>query len=231
MRLQRTIAFVVIVLAAFTQPLTAKLGGLEPPDPTKGTIGLRLTNQYGIARESADVVYFVRVTEGAEAPEGAPLIPSNFGKARNVYLLNAEPGRYVVVAGEIVRQPMQTRVVVLLAKEYYSQTEIEVKAGEVVFMGDIAVKSSPRTYEIDETQARNLNTIMKISTKLNVMDRSLGEKFAGAAVFKSIGRGDDVELEFWLEATRNHFRGEDAWVSFIDHRPVLRAPLPAPAKK
>jgi hypothetical protein len=231
MKLLRAVAFIMLTLVTVTPPLTAKLEHLEPPDPAKGTIGLRLTNQYGIARESADIVYFVRVVEGADVPDDAPLIPSNFGKARNIYFLNAEPGRYAVVAAEVVRPPAQSRTVLLLAKEYYSQTEIEVKAGSVVFLGEIVVKSSPKSYEIDETQARNLNTIMKISTTLNVLDRSLGQKFAGPAVFKSVGRGDDVELEFWQEATHNHFRGEDAWVSFIEHRPVLRAPLAAPVKK
>ena len=230
MKLLRAIAFIVLTLVTVTSPLTAEFKHLRPPDPAKGTIGLRLTNQYGMAKESADVVYFVRVAEGAEVPDDAPLIPSNFGKERNIYLLNAEPGRYVVVAAEVVRPPAKSRTVLLLAKEYYSQTAIEVKAGAVVFLGEVAVKSSPKSYEIDETQARNLNTIMKISTTLNVLDRSMGNKFAGPAVFKSVGRGDDVELEFWLEATHNHFRGEDPWISFIDHRPVLRAPLAAPVK-
>jgi hypothetical protein len=231
MKLLRAIAFIILTLVTLAPPLTAKLERLEAPDPTKGLIGVRVTNQYGMAKESADVVYFARVEEGAETADDAPLIPSNFGKARNDYLLNAEPGRYVVVAVEVVRPPTQTRTVLLLAKEYYSQTEIEVKAGSVTFMGEVLLKSSPKAEELDETQARNLNTIMKISTKLGVLDRALGVKFAGPAVFKSLGRGDDVELEFWQEATHNHFRGEDAWISLIEHRPVYRAPVAAPAKK
>jgi len=227
MRLHRALVLVVLVLVTLTPPLSAKLERLQAPDPTKGLIGVRVTNQEGIAKGGADVVYFARVVEGADAAADAPLIPSNFGKARNIYLLNAEPGRYVVVAAEIVRPPPQTRTVLLLAQEYYSQTEIEVKAGSVIFMGEILLKSSPKSDELDETQAKNLNTIMKISPKLGVMDRAMGLKFAAPAVFKSLGRGDDVELEFWSSAANNHFRGEDAWVSLIKHRPVLRAPLAA----
>ena len=71
---------------------------------------------------------------------------------------------------------------------------------------------------------------MATSSTLGVMDRPLGADFAYPGTFKGVDRGDDVEVEFWASATHNHFRGEDAWISLIDHRPVLRAPVTASTK-
>jgi len=231
MRLHRAIALVVFVLVTFAPPLTAKLERLEAPDPGRGTIGVRISAQFGKARESADTVYFARVGDPAQA-QGAPvLIPSNFGKARNVYLLNVRPGRYVVAAAELGRSMPTTRTVVVFSKDDSALTEVEVKAGTVAFVGEITAVTSMKSRELDETQARTLNAVMTTSATLGVMDRALGADFAYPATIKNVDRGDEVELDFWSSASHNHFRGEDAWVSLIEHRPVLRAPVTASTKK
>jgi hypothetical protein len=230
MKLLRQIAFIVLTLVTLTPPLTAKLERLEAPVPGRGTIGVRIGAFFGKVRESADTVYFVRMSEGAQSDEAAGLIPSNFGKARSVYLLNARPGRYIAVAAEIVRSMPTTRTVVVFTKADSALTEVEVKAGTVVFMGDIDVVTSMKSRDLDQDQAHTLDTIMATSSRLGVMDRALGADFAYPATFKGVDRGDDVELDFWSSATHNHFRGEEAWVSLIEHRPVLRAPVTASTK-
>jgi len=231
MKLPRAIALAVLVLVTLAPSVMAKMERLEAPDPGRGTIGVRIGALFGKVRESADTVYFVRLSDGAASDEAAGLIPSNFGKARSVYLLNARPGRYVAVAAEIVRSMPTTRTVVVFTKADSAQTEVHVKAGTVVFMGDIDAVTSMKSRELDEDQAHTLNTIMATSTKLGVMDRALGADFAYPATIKDFDRGDDVELDFWSSATHNHFRGEDAWISLIEHRPVVRAPVAAPTKK
>lgn len=231
MKLLRAIAFIILVLVTLTPPLTAKLERLEAPNPGRGTIGVRIGAMFGKVRESADTVYFVRLSDGAQSDEAAGMIASNFGKARNVYLLNARPGRYVAVAAEIVRSMPTTRTVVVFTKADSAQTEVEVKPGIVSFMGDIDVVTSMKSRELDEDQAHTLNTIMATSARLGVMDRALGADFAYPATFKGIDRGDEVELDFWSSAMHNHFRGEAEWISLIEHRPVLRAPMTAATKK
>jgi len=231
MKLLRAIAFIIVTLVTLTPPLTAKLERLEAPDPGRGTIGVRISAQFGKAREFADTVYFARVGEGAQA-QGAPvLVASNFGKARNVYLLNARPGRYVVAAAEIARSMPTTRTVMVFSKDDSAQTVVEVKAGTVVFVGEITAVTSMKSRELDETQARTLNAVMTTSAMLGVVDLPLGADFAYPGTIKSVDRGDELELDFWSSATHNHFRGEAEWISLIERRPVLRAPATASTKK
>lgn len=52
----------------------------------------------GRATSAADAVYFVRLESGTELGRTRKVLRSNFSKGDRVYLLNAKPGRYAVVA-------------------------------------------------------------------------------------------------------------------------------------
>jgi len=223
----------LLTIAAFTPSASAVAVHMAPPDPARGTIGVRvkLALRGKMAGATAGAIYFVRVTEDSDPLTAEQLIPANYGKGRNLYLLNAEPGRYVAVGGEFQLPPTTMRGVTLFSKADIPKTEITVRAGSVAFMGEIDAGSAVKMLELDETQAHFLHLIFATSDKLGAADRTVTVNFAQSSVIRTIERGEAVDTEFWSEATHNHFRNEPAWIKLIDSRPVLPPQIPnAPAK-
>jgi hypothetical protein len=176
----------------------------------------------------------VRAEKAAEGFGAESVIVSNFSKGENVYLLNAEPGRYVAIGAELINPGLETRTVVVFSKADLGQTEVEVRAGSVAFMGEIKTEGSMKKRELDEVQATSLNIIMESSKKLGVMERVLNPNYAYPGVIKSVERGEATDSEFWNSASFNHFKYEPAWKSRIMARPILPAAgaaKPAPAPK
>lgn len=236
--MKRTIAIAagLVVLATLTPATPAISVHLEAPDPARGLIGVSFAFrlQGTIRGVSSDTVYFVRADQAAQGFGAENVIVSNFEKAGNVYLLNAEPGRYVAIGAEFVSAGQVGRGVVVFATSDIPRTEIEVRAGTVAFMGAIEVKGSMKQRALDPAQANSLNIILTHSQKLGVMDRVLNPNFAYPVVIKRIERGEAADSSFWNSARLNHFRNEAAWQSLINARPILPvegAPKPKPAPK
>ena len=234
--MKRTIAIAagLFLLAALSPSNSAISVHLPAPDPGRGLLGVSVGfHLHGTMRGGiADTVYFVRA-EHADGKFGVDdVIESNFGKAGNVYVLNAEPGRYVAIGIEYFNAGMPTRGVVVFSKSDVLRTEVTVRAGSVTFMGEIKVEGSMKQRELDPVQANSMNFLLAHSKKLG-MDRVLNPDFAYPGVIKSIERGEAVDSGFWYSARLNHFKNETAWQSLIMARPVLPvegAPKPVPSK-
>ena len=207
-------------LAPETQAISVHL---QAPDPARGLIGVGIGIRLHapIGGGVIDTVYFLRAEKAAGEWGAEDVIVSNFDKAGNVYVLNAEPGRYVAIGAEALLPMPMKRKVFVFSKSTIPLTEIEVRAGKVAFMGAIAGESSMKSVELDDIQAKTLNFIMGHSKKLGVMDRIDGVPFAYPSVITSVGRGEKADSSFWSSATANHFRNEPAWQSLINARPVL----------
>jgi hypothetical protein len=229
-------AFSFFVIAALTPSTSALQVHLEAPDPARGLIGVTVDLRiHGtITGGVADTVYFVRAEKAAEAFGAESVIVSNFNKGGNVYLLNAEPGRYVAIGAEFLNAGLTTRTVVVFTKADLAQTEVEVRAGSVAFMGEIKAFGSMKQRELDPAQANSLNIILAHSKTLGAMDRVLNPNFAFPGVIKSVERGEAADSDFWNSASFNHFKYEPAWKSRIMARPILPVAggaKPAPAPK
>ena len=218
-----TVLFCLCLFATLTPHTQAISVHLQAPDPASGligvSIGVRLNGR--TVGGVTDVVYFVRAEKAGGGFGAEDVIASNFDKAGNVYLLNAEPGRYVAIGAEVLMAKPKKRAVVVFYKSSIPLTEIEVRGGKVAFMGAINVESSMKSVELDEVQANTLSYIIGHSKTLGVLDRIDGVPYAYPSVITSVGRGEAADSSFWSSATANHFRNEPAWKSLINARPVL----------
>lgn len=211
------------VLASLAPLVSAKPLPLEAPDPGRGVIGvtIKVIPPARMGSMAAVAVYFVRVVEDADRFRAESVINSNLSKGRNVYLLNAKPGRYVAVGCDVAMASGGGEGRVVFTKADILKTEVEVRAGSVVFMGDIDAQSSTKTGESDEAQAHYLPMIAPAAANKGFMTRALGGNFVYTAVFKDIVRDEAAAAEFWGDAIEKHFKNEPAWSSRIAGRSVV----------
>jgi hypothetical protein len=222
--MKKTIAIAVglVLLATLTPSTPAISVHLAAPDPARGLIGVSFGFRLHrtVWGGGADTVYFVRAEKAAAEFGAEDVIVSNYDKAGNVYLLNAEPGRYVAIGAEFPDPALTSRTVVVFSASDIPRTEIEVRAKSVAFMGEIESEGSFKKRELDPVQTNSLNIILGHSKTLGA-DRVLNPNFAHPGVIKSIERGEAADSRFWNSARLNHFKNEAAWQSLINARPIL----------
>ena len=248
MKSAATIALTVMVLASLAPRSWANSEPLEAPDPGCGIIGVsvKVIPPAKIGSNAADAVYFVRVVEDADRFTAESFIPSNYAMGRNVYLLNAKPGRYVAIGCRFVGNPAPVGAAapaspgfhvgvaispgpatVVFSKADILQTEVEVRAGAVVYMGEIKAQSSTKTRESDEAQTHYLPMISPTAAHQGFMARAFSGNLVYTAVFKSLVRGESAEADFWVGAIREDFKNEPRWTNRIAGRSI--SPIGGPA--
>jgi hypothetical protein len=196
---------------------SAKPMPLEAPDPGRGVIGVRVKviPPAKMGSNSADAVYFVRIVEEGDRFGAESLIHSNYSKGQHVYLLNAKRGRYVAVGCDIDMGAGGGRGSVVFSKADIPQTEIEVQAGSIVFMGEIEAQSSTKTSQADEAQAHYLRLIAPTAANKGFMSRAMSGNYAYTSLFQSVARDEATATAFWGEAVEKHFKNEPEWRSRI----------------
>lgn len=118
------------------------------PDPTRGGIGvtIRVKGPTPLSVSfNASEAFFVRVEEDADILRAARVLTGRFSERNQVYLLNVEPGKYVVVGasyvpGKVGTSTFRQRNNVYFNKEMIPATAVTVEAGRIAFMGQIAAK-------------------------------------------------------------------------------------------
>ncbi len=133
-----------------------------PPAPAplsedSAAIGIRVETHWiggsGVT-EYPDKVYFIRLHGDGALGTQRDAVPSNYRKGRQVYLLNAKPGRYVVVASSNAYGRTGTRRSLdalsglgdyEVYTTYYDEaliqkTAVEVKAGGFAVVGSFVVE-------------------------------------------------------------------------------------------
>jgi hypothetical protein len=203
----------LLLLAAIVPVSSARPRPLEPPDPGRGIIGLKVKvfppAQTGWS--AADVVYFARVVKDSDRFGAESVIRSNFVKGGHLYLLNAEPGRYVAVGCEFVLGTAGDVGRAAFSKADVAQSEVEVTAGGVVFMGAIVAESSTKTQASDPVQAHYLRIIGSAASSQGSMARAFSGVFDYTATFTSVARDPAAAKAFWNKAIAKHFKNYSAW--------------------
>jgi len=229
------LAFGLAALQAVAPLAEAKSVPVEAPDPGRGTIGITVNviRPETTGSHPADAVYFVRVVEDADRFAAKSLIPSTYTKGKNVYLLNAEPGRYVAVAcsfnaaADMGFAGAVDDAAVAFSEPDIVKTEVEVRAGAVVFMGAIEAQSATRTQEADGAQSHYLRMMGPTGATRDFLAQTRTEQLVYIAAFQHFERAPTAEAEFWGEAARRDFRKDPAWTSRIAGRSA--APVGAAA--
>jgi len=176
------------ILATFLIGLLGCAGTVPPARPLddqKSVIDIAVKTRPPLklfGGSKSNQVYFLRMAEGDSTYMVGDLLSSNFSKDGQMYLLNAEPGRYVVVAAYHskstaqspastgpakpgvsvsvgVSTPSETHYTTFFAREVIKLTEITVAPGSMVFMGNYVVDQSTGMKDADETQAYFFNLV------------------------------------------------------------------------
>lgn len=87
-------------MALFAAAAWAATPPLPAPDPGRGSVAISIRDKAPSAcsHSSAVQVFFVRLDEETDLLKAETVLPSNFSRGKQVFLLNAKPGRYVAVA-------------------------------------------------------------------------------------------------------------------------------------
>ncbi len=202
---------------------------LPPPDPMNGSIALTVqAPNPGNLRFRSPVVkiFFVKLDEGTEAFGAADLIPSSYANEKQVYLLNAEPGRYVAVAANLPRfetkktlfgksGPYLTQSYdwsVFFSMAMIAATEVSVVAQEMVFMGEYSVTST-KMKKADQAQAHYYRLRQHDVAGSPASARGFGrhQQHAFAADLKGVARDPATERGFWTRARDEVFKHDRRW--------------------
>lgn len=152
-------------------------------DSQTSIIGIQIETQapVGIFSNKPDVAYFVKIDNEGDISQNQ-VIPSNFAKDGRIYLLNARPGRYAVVAvfrsqsgvpfapapqpGVSVSVTVgKTGYTTYFSKELIEATKVNVVPGEVIFMGSYVVKQSVGLEDAEPIQNHYANLLAPGSSK------------------------------------------------------------------
>jgi len=209
----------LMVPAASTE---AKSRGLEAPDSARGVIGvsIRIVPPAKIGSSAAEVVYFVRVGKEEDLLGAEFVLKSNHHKGDRAYLLNAKPGRYVAVAcyyqpgGALGAGDYNTYFSANLIK----LSETEVRAGEVVFMGEMRVQSSTKMNEADSAQQHYWQLVSPENARKGGFARTMTGDYDYTGTADSIQRDAETERRFWTDAVGKDFKKEDAWLELVEKK-------------
>lgn len=221
-----------LALLLFLAPAPAALAGadlpLPEPDPERGTIAVTLRGRAPAGTRSPAVqVFFVRLGPDVDVFAADNVICSDFSKKKQVYLLNARPGRYVAVAARMRGSGGSGgEYKVFLDKETIRQTEIEVTPGGVTFMGDFLVDMKMKMSKSDEAQAHYFRLIEPGAARRGFASRTwFGKQYMYRGDLVSLDREDSTRSDFLVFAGEKVFDEEPAWRARIEERlSELRAP-------
>jgi hypothetical protein len=205
------------------------------PDPQKGAIAISLRgwSPMGAKRLQAVKVEFVRIDDGTDPYAAPTVIDSNLsGKDGRVYLLNAEPGRYVAVAYQTRGgNPLLVadRQWVFLEKPLIDVTVVDVAPHRFAFAGEYTTGGTPwgaRADDRDEDDVRAADTAQV--HYLDLLFPEAGEKSTFARIYgknptylgnylpkRSAGRGAEAEADFWKSAGKDKDL-DPAWEEWLN---------------
>jgi len=152
-----TLIGIILGGCATSQPIPE----LSQPQSSGLGIDMTLKAPIGLFSSSPDDVYFVKI-DGEGSLHHQQIVRSNYSKGGRVYLLNAQPGRYVAIAASFLRPSGSTgsRFTTHFLKELVQQTEVTVRENELVFMGSYVVKSSMWRHGTDGVLTNSMSVVL-----------------------------------------------------------------------
>lgn len=171
-----------------------------------------------IGRMPAVQVHFVRPAEGEDVLDSEYVLSSNYSNKKQVYFLNAKPGRYIAVAARISGGGAGFKYEAFFSEDMLRETEVTVVAGELVFMGDFLLQTSTKMREADPAQSYFYRLISPEAARKGFLGRTFGGHAPYTATLKSVDKTVEREHEFWSVAQRKVFKKEPAWQAFAERQ-------------
>ncbi|MCZ6656011.1 MAG: hypothetical protein O7C67_01830 [Gammaproteobacteria bacterium] len=215
----RMVLVSLLLLGNFAE---AKRPPLPQPDPGRGSIGvtIRAVPPGKIGRLTAVQVHFARPAEGEDVLNSEYVVSSNYSNKKQVYLLNAKPGRYVAVAARLSGGGAATgfKYEAFFSKDMLSETEVTVVAGELTFMGEFLLQTSTKMAEADPVQSYFYRLISPEAARKGFLGRAFSGHAPYTATLKNVDKTVEDEHEFWSVAQRKAFKKEPAWQAFAQRQ-------------
>ena len=190
---------------------------LPAPDPERGGIAVTVRGRFPLGQKSPAVqVYFVRLGDAVDMYSAESVIPSDFSEKKQVYLLNAKPGRYVAVAARL--KSLGTLVgdfVVFFDREAIPRTEIEVAPGRITFMGDLLVDLKVK---MEEDQAHYLRLVEPAAARKGFTGRAMSREYMYRGELIELDQTAATETAFWTLARGKIFDSAPDWSARIEQQ-------------
>ena len=203
------------------------------PDRWSGGIAGTVRAKFGVGNKLlANQLFLVLVDDDADMLAAKAVIPTDFSKGKHVFFLNADPGRYVVVAAVLERvsgsaverdlgRPGRTgatnteELLVFFDKKTIPQTEVEVVEGQMTFLGDILVVADLKIDRSDEAQINYHWLIDPGPERESLLGRAGTHSYRGSLV--SIERDAKTETSCW-KAAQKVFKKHEEWRRRVQDR-------------
>jgi len=174
--------------------------------------------------KAAITAYFIKVDEDDDLYAQDDFIWSNYAKGGQIYLLNAKPGRYAVVAtGKAKKSPVspiapsEAKYITFFSEEIIKLTEVTVAPGSVVFIGDYVVEVSSGLKNADNAQLHYAQLIMPDAVAADELLYTVlsGDYYSAGSLYK-VKHDKQVEIDFLTNALE-HLKYTD-WIEIIQRR-------------
>ena len=224
-----TTLFSVLLLAGLSGAEVPPLDAL--PNPELGSIGVSLTVKLQtMARMDwwpATRIYFARLDDRADGILAGQVIASNWSDSKQVYLLIAEPGRYVAVGATIKAREFSNTLVIDLStvtstvemesgpryeydvffpEDMVAETEVVVEAGNIAFMGHL--RARPDSGPPDRAQSHYLPIAFPELANERIVEVT-------SVTLKDVARDEKTERAFWAKAQKKAFRNNPEWNDLV----------------
>jgi hypothetical protein len=193
--------------------------GVPPPGPLDSQsaalgISVKLKAPIALFSSHPDRVYFVRVDKDDDIYTASQIIPSNYVKGDYVYLLNAAPGRYAVVASFLEQRGQMgrsTTYTTFFSEEVIKHTQTVVTPGTMAFMGEYVLGTSAGFDEADNAQLHYFHSLAPNALLgTGVMASMLSVMTSGAAYYRGVLKEEHKETQAeksFLATSAESFKG------------------------
>lgn len=213
------VAFVILGLGG-----CATLPPPQPLDSARAVIGISVKTRQPIkvVSHKPQMMYFIKVDKEEDLYTQGNFIRSDYSKGGQVYLLNAEPGRYAAVGCYMKGGGIKwVEYTTFFPEELIKLTEVAVAPGTIAFMGEYVVDQSVGLKDADDCQLHYLQLIapgaLTGPIESGVLAAILGHGdyyYKGSIHEEHCDR--EAEIRF-LTTALEHFK-DTGWVNIVERR-------------
>ena len=231
---RRILIFAVLLGGLGTVAASCSTQGPAAKLPDSGAIGVVVEKRWPkhtSPAENSNKVYFIRLRGIEELKTQTELFHSNFHRDGQVYLLNAKPGRYVVVAASDTiinpgiakgQNPLRGLDEYKVSTTYFDEalvkrTELLVRANQFVVAGNYVVTLKNAVNFGDKVQRHFYKVINSTITGPYghpIIDQDNSDT-SRASLLQERG-GKEWEMQFLVAANR-HLAGSE-WTKLVQNR-------------
>lgn len=199
---------------------------LESPSAKNNSIiGVNITHNEVIPfiKHTPDIVFFAKLTDPSKIESGK-IINSNYKSGDNLYLVNAEPGTYVIVAtwwqtrDPFIRQPIEKgKYVSFYTAPLIEATRFEIKPGTFTYLGHFRVEDRDEQNLEDDVRYTYRSMLESYIPPTDLINCTTG-MFSGNSIYSgkliSHEANDKDEASDFIKNTEKAFK-ETGWLQYI----------------